>query len=274
MPASAKAPRRRRAGETGGRRARGSDGESDRERVGGAAGEHGTRDRGTLYLIGTPIGNLEDVNARALRVLGEVEALACEDTRRTHQLLSRHGIPRPRFLFSLHEHNEQQASKRVLSLLGEGVDVGLCSDAGTPLISDPGFPTVRAAAAAGFEVVAIPGPSAVLAALAVSGLPGASFTFKGFAPRKQGPRRRFLQEDAEQPHTLVIFESPYRLGALLRDALGVLGDREACVCLELTKLHESAHRGFLSELAQRFAQPPRGEATVVIAGANPKFRRT
>lgn len=227
---------------------------------------------GTLYLIGTPIGNLEDVTPRALRVLSEVSALACEDTRRTWQLLSRHEIPRPRTLFSLHEHNEQQASRRVLGLLREGVDVGLCSDAGMPLVSDPGFLTVRAAAAAGCEVVAIPGPSAALAALAVSGLPGASFTFKGFAPRKQGPRRRFLEEEAQRPHTLVIFESPRRLGALLQDALDVLGDREACVCVDLTKVHESAQRGRLSELAQRFEQPPRGEATVVIAGAQRKRR--
>jgi 16S rRNA (cytidine1402-2'-O)-methyltransferase len=235
--------------------------------VGGDGGEHGT-----LYVIGTPIGNLEDVTPRALRVLSEVGALACEDTRRTWQLLSRHEIPRPRTLFSLHEHNEQQACRRVLGLLREGVDVGLCSDAGMPLVSDPGFLTVRAAAAAGFEVVAVPGPSAVLAALAVSGLPGASFTFKGFAPRKQGPRRRFLEEEAQRPHTLVIFESPRRLRALLQDALEVLGDREACVCIDLTKVHESSERGRLSELAQRFEQPPRGEATVVIAGIQRKRR--
>lgn len=228
---------------------------------------------GVLYVIGTPIGNLEDISQRTLRLLGELHALACEDTRRTWQLLSRHGIPRPRTLFSLHEHNEQQACRRVIGLLGEGVDVGLCCDAGMPLVSDPGYLTVKAAVADGFEVVAVPGPSAVLAALTIAGLPSSSFTFKGFAPRKQGPRRRFLQEDAQQPHTLVMFESPRRLSALLGDALEVLGDRDACVCIDLTKLHEAAHRGRLSELAEGFEQPPRGEVTVVIAGNHRKFRR-
>lgn len=228
--------------------------------------------RGVLYVIGTPIGNLEDISQRALRLLGELDALACEDTRRTWQLLSRNGIPRPRTLFSLHEHNEQQACKRVIGLLGDGVDVGLCSDAGMPLVSDPGFLTVRATVAEGFEVVAVPGPSAVLAALTIAGLPSSSFTFKGFAPRKQGPRRRFLQEDAQQSHTLVIFESPRRLSALLSDALEVLGDRDACVCIDLTKLHEAAHRGRLSALAEGFEEPPRGEVTVLIAGNHPKFR--
>ncbi len=229
---------------------------------------------GVLYVIGTPIGNLDDVSPRALRVLSEVGALACEDTRRTWQLLSRHEIPRPRTVFSLHEHNEERAAGRVLGLLGEGVDVGLCSDSGMPLVSDPGFLTVRRAAAAGFEVVTIPGPSAVLAALSVAGLPTSSFTFKGFAPRKPGPRRRFLEAEAAQPHTLVVFESPHRVGALLRDALDVLGDREACVCTDLTKLHEGAERGYLSDLCQRFGEATvRGELTVVIAGDHDKFRR-
>jgi 16S rRNA (cytidine1402-2'-O)-methyltransferase len=233
----------------------------------------GDGEAGALYVVGTPIGNLDDVAPRALRVLSEVGALACEDTRRTWQLLSRYEIPRPRTVFSLHEHNEERAAERVLGLLREGVDVALCSDAGMPLVSDPGFLTVRRAAAAGFDVVTIPGPSAVLAALCVAGLPTSSFTFKGFAPRKPGPRRRFLEADAEQPHTLVVFESPHRIGALLRDALDVLGDREACVCTDLTKLHESAERGYLSALCERVSDgPARGEMTVVIAGSHAKFR--
>ncbi len=229
---------------------------------------------GTLYLVGTPIGNLEDVSERAVRVLREAGALACEDTRRTQRLLSRFDIPRPREFFSLHEHNEEHAAGRVVALLESGTDVALCSDAGMPVVSDPGFQTVRRAVEAGFAVRTIPGPSAVLAALSVAGLPPSSFTFKGFPPRKPGPRKRFLEADAEQPHTLVLFESPHRVGALLADALEVLGDREACVCVELTKLYEAAHHGFLSELAGTFAEKaPRGEVTVVIAGSHEKFRR-
>jgi 16S rRNA (cytidine1402-2'-O)-methyltransferase len=228
----------------------------------------------TLYVIGTPIGNLEDVSYRAVRVLGELSALACEDTRRTRQLLDRYEIPRPSTMFSLHEHNEDRAARRVLELLDAGTSVGMCSDAGMPLVSDPGFTTVRMAAEAGHRVEAIPGPTAVTSALAVSGLPVASFTFKGFPPRKPGPRRRFLEADAQAPHTLVLFESPHRLGALLQDAMDVLGDRQACVCVELTKLYEKVQRGFLSELCAVYRDAaPKGEVTVVIAGAHPKFQR-
>jgi 16S rRNA (cytidine1402-2'-O)-methyltransferase len=228
----------------------------------------------TLYVIGTPIGNLEDVSYRAVRVLGELSALACEDTRRTRQLLDRYEIPRPATMFSLHEHNEDRAARRVLELLEGGTSVGVCSDAGMPLVSDPGFTTVRMAAEAGHRVEAVPGPTAVTSALAVSGLPVASFTFKGFPPRKPGPRRRFLEVDAEAAHTLVIYESPHRLAALLADALEVLGDRRACVCLELTKLFERVERGFLSDLCASFGEAaPKGEVTVVIAGNHPKFQR-
>jgi 16S rRNA (cytidine1402-2'-O)-methyltransferase len=228
----------------------------------------------TLYVIGTPIGNLEDVSYRAVRVLGELSALACEDTRRTRQLLDRYEIPRPATMFSLHEHNEDRAARRVLELLEGGTSVGVCSDAGMPLVSDPGFTTVRMAAESGHRVEAVPGPTAVTSALAVSGLPVASFTFKGFPPRKPGPRRRFLEADAEAAHTLVIYESPHRLAALLADALEVLGDRRACVCLELTKLFERVERGFLSDLCASFGEAvPKGEVTVVIAGNHPKFQR-
>lgn len=228
----------------------------------------------TLFLIGTPIGNLEDVTYRAVRTLGELDALACEDTRRTRILLERYGIARPRTLFSLHEHNEGRAANRVVALLEEGTSVGLCSDAGMPLVSDPGFLTVRAVLEAGHRVEAIPGPTAVTSALAVSGLPTASFTFKGFAPRKSGQRRSSFARDAEQAHTLVVFESPHRLGAMLEDALEALGDRRACVCIELTKRFETVDRGFLSDLCDAYRDTVvKGEITVVIAGSHPKFRR-
>ena len=222
----------------------------------------------TLYLVATPIGNLEDITLRALRVLASVDALACEDTRRTRGLLTHHGIKTPGTLFSLHEHNEARALGGVLALLDRGVDVALCSDAGSPLVNDPGYPTVREVIDRGHRVEAVPGPSAVMSALTVSGLPVSSFTFKGFPPRKGGPRRRFLEVEAESPHTLVFFESPYRVAALLEDAREVFGERAACLCLELTKKFEEVRRGGLSELlAELPARPVRGEVTVLIAPA-------
>jgi 16S rRNA (cytidine1402-2'-O)-methyltransferase len=228
----------------------------------------------TLYLVGTPIGNLEDVTLRSLRVLATVDALACEDTRRTRALLTHHGIRTPSTLFSLHEHNEDRALGRVLGLLERGTDVAVCSDAGSPLISDPGYPTVREVVARGHTVEVVPGPSAVTAALTVSGLHVSSFTFKGFAPRKPGPRRRFLEMELTSPHTLVLFESPHRLGGLLQDALQVFGERPACVCIELTKKFEEVRRGSLAELSEGLAgKPVRGEVTVVIAPPTRAERR-
>ena len=228
----------------------------------------------TLHLVGTPIGNMEDVTLRALRVLSEVRAIACEDTRRTRILLTRHGIKTPEILFSLHEHNEHRALGRVLGLLESGVDVALCSDAGQPLISDPGYPTLREVIAGGHAVEVIPGPSAVTAALTVSGLPVSSFTFKGFPPRKPGPRRRFLEIELDSPHTLVIFESPHRLVGLLEQAREVYGDRAACICVELTKKFEEVRRGALSELLEQLpASPVRGEVTVLIAPVGRAERR-
>jgi 16S rRNA (cytidine1402-2'-O)-methyltransferase len=223
---------------------------------------------GVLYVVATPIGNMEDVTLRALSVLRACDALAAEDTRRTRQLLTKYEIPRPRTLLSLHEHNEEHAAQRVIGLLEGGARVALCSDAGTPLVSDPGYRTLRAVADAGFPIRAIPGPSAATAALAISGLPPSSFTFKGFAPRKPGPRKRFLEAEAEAPHTLILFESPHRIGKLLADASEVLGgDREACVCIDMTKRFEAVHRGTLESLSAEFAEEPgRGEITVVIAG--------
>jgi 16S rRNA (cytidine1402-2'-O)-methyltransferase len=228
----------------------------------------------TLYLVGTPIGNMEDVTLRALEVLSQVDALACEDTRRTRTLLTRHGIKTPDILFSLHEHNEHRALWRVLGLLDSGVDVALCSDAGQPLISDPGYPTLREAIARGHAVEVIPGPSAVTASLTVSGLPVSSFTFKGFPPRRPGPRRRFLETERDSPHTLVFFESPHRLAALLEQALEVYGDRAACICVELTKKFEEVRRGTLSKLLEQVAAAPlRGEVTVLIAPLSRSERR-
>jgi len=227
-----------------------------------------------LLVIGTPIGNLEDVTLRALRLLGEVDALACEDTRRTRRIFERHGVPGPRLIFSYHAHNEERATRKVLELLAEGLTVGLCTNAGMPSISDPGYDAISRAIASGFRVEVIPGPSAVETALVVSGLPASTYVFKGFAPRKPGPRKRFLEAERDLPHTLILFESPHRVAKLLADALEVLGDRQACVCIELTKLFEQTDRGYLSELAECYRDVVvKGEVTVVIAGNHPKFIR-
>jgi len=228
----------------------------------------------TLYVIATPIGNLEDITRRALLLFEELEALACEDTRVTRKILSRYGIKKPRIFFSYHEHNEIQASRRILGLLKEGISVGICSNAGTPTISDPGFRAVRIAIENGFPVIPIPGPCAVTAAIAASGLPAASYAFLGFAPRKSGKRLRLLEQEAPSPHTLVFYESPYRLGAFLVDAYNTLGNRQAAVAIELTKKFEQVHRGWLGDLAEGFSgKAVRGEITVVIAGNNAKFIR-
>ena len=225
-----------------------------------------------LILLASPIGNLEDVSLRLLDTLKSIEALACEDTRHSQRLLERHGIPRPRIFFSYHEHNEAKAAERVVGLLREGLDVGLMSDAGTPGLSDPGYRAVTAAIEAGFQVSALPGPNAAIMALTISGLPSDSFTFKGFAPRKQGQRQRFIEEDAGSFHSLVFYESPRRVAEFLEDAATVLGgERRAAVCFELTKLHERVERGSLAELAQFYgAQEPRGEACIVIEGLDRK----
>ena len=223
---------------------------------------------GTLHLVATPIGNLEDVTLRALRVLDEAELVLAEDTRRTRILLDRHAVKaRP---VSLHAHNEAARTERALAVLAGGGDVALVSDAGTPLVSDPGERLVAAAIASGHEVVAVPGPSAVLAALAVSGLPVERFSFLGFLPRRSGARDALLESLRERPDTLVLFESPNRLAASLRRLAAVLGDdRPAAVARELTKRHEEVVRGSLAELARRFADGAKGEVTVVVAGAPP-----
>lgn len=228
----------------------------------------------TLFIVATPIGNLADVSHRALEVLRAVDALACEDTRVTRILLARYGIPRPGRLLSYHEHNEDRAVRRILEMLDGGMRVGVCTNAGYPGISDPGFRIVAAAIQRGHRVEVIPGASAIEPALLSSGLPTATFTFKGFPPRKSGARTRFIAAERELPHTLIFYESPRRVSALLADALAALGDRRAAICIELTKKFEEVHRGWLTELAVNFAgRVIRGEVTVVIAGNHPKFSR-
>ncbi len=223
---------------------------------------------GTLYLVATPIGNLEDITLRALRVLREAPLIAAEDTRHTRKLLSHFEIPTP---VSYHEHSGPAGIERVLSALAQG-DVALVSDAGTPAVSDPGQELVRAALAAGHPVVPIPGPSAVIAALIASGLPSDSFTFFGFLPRNSGERRAELERLRDGEPTLVLFEAPHRLLATLDDLVAVLGDRQAALARELTKVHEEWLRGPLSQLRAHYTGgvTPRGEYTLVIAGAPPR----
>ncbi len=222
-----------------------------------------------LYLVATPIGNLGDISQRALDTLNAVDLIASEDTRKTGLLLQHFGIKKPQIAFF--EHNEKRAGPRILEALHEGKAVALVTSAGTPGISDPGFTLVRDAIQAGITVTMIPGPSAVIMALAISGLPMHSFTFRGFPPRKGGPRRRFLAVDQESPHTLIFYESPYRLVKFLDDALAVYGDRAAAVTNELTKLFEGVQRGTLTELIAHFTKnEPRGEYTVVVAGRGDK----
>ncbi len=227
------------------------------------------RTPGRLRIVATPIGNLADLSPRARDAMLTADLVACEDTRRTGRLFQNLGTGgRPQML-PLHDHNEDRQIGRVLRLLEDGGDVTLVSDAGTPLVSDPGFRLVRAAVARGLAVEALPGPSAILAALVVSGLPPYPFTFLGFPPPKQGRRRRFFDSHAELPHTLVFFESPQRAAASLADAADAFGpDRDAALARELTKLHEEVLRGPLGELAAGVADRPklRGEVTVVVGG--------
>ena len=221
---------------------------------------------GTLHIVATPIGNLEDMTFRAVRVLREAALVLAEDTRHTRKLLAHHAIAaRP---ISLHAHNEAARVERALTVLAEGGSVALVSDAGTPLISDPGERLVAAALAAGFRVSPVPGASAVLAALSVAGLASAPFAFLGFLPRKAGARRALLESYRERSETLVLFESPHRVAKTLRELADLLGDRMACVARELTKLHEAAVRGPVGELAQHFEAGTRGEITIVVSGSD------
>lgn len=219
---------------------------------------------GKLLLVASPIGNLGDVSDRARRALAEADLVACEDTRRSGLLLAHLGLKKR--LVSLHDHNERTRLPALLAALDEGRTVAVLSDAGTPLLADPGFPLVREAAARGVRVEAIPGPSAILAALVVSGLPPYPFTFAGFPPPRSGKRATFYAGLRDLPHTLVLFESPHRLVASLVALEGALGDRPAALARELTKLHEEVLRGRLSELTARLGERPavKGEVVVVV----------
>lgn len=220
-----------------------------------------------LYLVSTPIGNLADISQRALDTLRTVDYVVSEDTRKTGMLLKHFDIKKPQISFR--EDNEVRALPKLLALLDEGKSIALVTDAGTPGISDPGFLLVRSVLEAGLPLTAIPGPTALIPALILSGLAVHSFTFRGFPPRKSGARRRFLGVDANSPHTLIFYESPYRLQAFLEDALAVYGDRRAAVANDLTKMFETMYRGRLSELIERFkTEPIRGEYVVVIEGLN------
>lgn len=219
---------------------------------------------GRLLVCATPIGNLEDVTLRVLRVLGEADAIACEDTRRTRVLLDRHGI-RAASLVSLHEHNERARAPQLADRVHAGETVALVSDAGMPLVSDPGYALVQACIREGLPVEVLPGPSAVLSALILSGLPPDRWRFVGFLPRKRGQRERLLADTAE---TLVAFESPKRLPATLELLAQVDPQRPAAVCRELTKLHEEVSRGTAAELARHYGErPPRGEVVLVVGAA-------
>lgn len=219
---------------------------------------------GTLYLIATPIGNLEDITLRALRLLREARLIAAEDTRHSRRLLNHYAIATP--TISYHEHNKLARQGTILAALTDG-DVALVSDAGTPAINDPGYDLVVAAIAAGFAVSSVPGPSAPIAALIASGLPTTQWTYLGFLPSRRNDRRTFLQTYAALPTTLICFETPHRLLAALDDIDALLGNRQMCAARELTKLHEEFVRGTVAEVRAHFAaQAPRGEFVLVIAG--------
>ena len=225
--------------------------------------------RGRLQVVATPIGNMSDISARARHALEGADAVAAEDTRRSGALLQALGIARP--LLSLHAHNETQRVPEILARLAAGETIALVSDAGTPLLSDPGYELVRAAADAGMEIESVPGPCAVTAALAVAGLPVSRFCFEGFLPARERERRAHLASLADEARTLVFFEAPHRIAATLADLAAELGgDRRAVVARELTKAHETLYRGSLAELAQRAASEDnfrRGEITLVVAGS-------
>lgn len=264
--------------QNGGKRGRGKPGETDTA----PANSHGDGDSdadptGTparskpnaaaapgLYIVATPIGNADDITLRALDVLRGVETIVCEDTRVTAKLMARHAIATRRLPY--HEHNAERMRPELLARLKAGAAIALVSDAGTPLVSDPGYKLVREAIAAGIPVTTVPGPSAPLAALVLSGLPSDRFLFAGFLPPKEAGRRRALQEVAAVPATLIFFESGPRLAASLADMASVLGDRPVAVARELTKLFEEVRRGGLAELAAAYASepPPRGELVVVV----------
>jgi len=219
---------------------------------------------GTLYLVATPIGNLEDITGRAIRILAEVDLIACEDTRRTRTLLNHYDIKTK--MLSYHEHNERERAAELGSLLQTGANIAIVADAGTPGISDPGFRVVNDAIARGMRVVPVPGPAAFVAALVASGLPTDEFFFGGFLPARSTQRRARLMKVRSLDSTLIFYEAPHRIAKTLEDAREILGEREAAVARELTKMHEEIERGLLSELAVHFAadNAARGELVLII----------
>jgi 16S rRNA (cytidine1402-2'-O)-methyltransferase len=226
-----------------------------------------TTNKGTLYLVSTPIGNLEDITIRALRVLGEVDLVAAEDTRRTRLLLQRHRISQQ--MTSYHDHNKESRARLLLQKLLAGKSVALTSDAGTPGISDPAFYLVRLAIEHGVPVVPVPGPTALISALIVSGLPPNRFAFEGFLPTKSGRRRARLKALVHEERTILFFESPHRLRRTLEDIMEVMGDRRAAVARELTKKFEEVVRGSVAQLLDHFEEKRiRGEVVIVLAGCS------
>jgi 16S rRNA (cytidine1402-2'-O)-methyltransferase len=227
---------------------------------------------GCLYLVATPIGNLEDITLRALRILKEADQIACEDTRHTQKLLNHYNISKP--LVSYHEHNEMTRAPELVLAMEQGQQIALVSDAGMPLVSDPGYRLVTLALRHRIPVIPVPGPSALLAALSASGLPNEEFLFAGFLPARSGERRRTLERLRIEDRTIILYEAPHRIEETLSDAREILGDRPACLAREVTKLHEEFRRGTLSELIASLSdRPARGEITLLI-GAVPVEQRT
>ena len=225
---------------------------------------------GKLYVVATPIGNLEDITLRALRVLREVDLIAAEDTRHTRKLLDRYEIKKR--MVSYHEHNERERAERIIEDLKSGMKVALVSDSGTPAISDPGYVLIRRCVEEGIEVIPIPGPSALLAALSVSGLPVHRFIFEGFLPHKSGKRRNRLRQLAGEEGTIIFYESPHRLLKTLSDILEILGNRRVVIARELTKVHEEIFRGSIEEALERFGEGERkGEFTILVEGRSHRF---
>jgi 16S rRNA (cytidine1402-2'-O)-methyltransferase len=226
---------------------------------------------GCLYLVATPIGNLEDITLRALRILKEVDQIACEDTRHTQKLLNHYNIQKP--LVSYHEHNEMTRAPELVLAIEQGAQVALVSDAGMPLVSDPGYRLVTLSLRHHLPVVPVPGVAALLAALSASGLPNEEFLFAGFLPARTGERRRALERLRIEDRTIIFYEAPHRIEETLADAREILGDRPACLAREVTKLHEEFRRGTLSELAASLSEKPaRGEITLLIGAVPPEER--
>jgi len=237
------------------------------------APERPSRETGRLYLVATPIGNLEDITVRALRLLGEVDLIACEDTRHTAKLLRHYGIEKP--TLSYHQHNEASRAGELVQRLEQGAQIILVTDAGTPVISDPGHRLVSLCLERQIPVIPIPGPSAVIAALAASGVPAGEFLFLGFLPSRPTARRKVLQNLAKESRTVVLYEAPHRLADTLSDALNCLGRRQAVLAREMTKIHEEFLRADLAELLVRVQQQPvRGEITILIGPPSPGDAKT